>query len=112
MKNASEATAKPETKNSSRKQVSIQELVESLKGVAEDIGQISELTGEERLLVSQFFVSLFKLMQPLTTDMPVSVFALPDNEGSVSDAHIYPNGYLLDRQDHKACAGPARSVFR
>lgn len=94
MKNASEATAKPETKNSSRKQVTIQELVESLKGVAEDIGQISELTGEERLLVSQFFVSLFKLMQPLTTDMPVSVFALPDNEGSISDAHIYPNGYL------------------
>ena len=53
-----ELFAAPEKK----KQITIQELVESLKSTADDIGQISELTSEEKILVSQFFVSLFKLM--------------------------------------------------
>ena len=47
-----------------KKQVSIQELIESLKSTADDIGQISELSSEEKILVSQFFISLFKLGQP------------------------------------------------
>jgi hypothetical protein len=47
-----------------KKQPSLQELIESLKSTADDIGQISELTSEEKVLIIQFFSSLLKLMQP------------------------------------------------
>lgn len=77
-----------------RKPVPVQELVESLKSVADDIGQISELSSEEKLLVSQFFISLLKLMQPLTPAMQVSVSALPAETGLVAQAYIDPTGHL------------------
>ena len=93
-KNAPEISSREEIKRGERKQVPIQELVESLKSVADDVGQITELSGEEKLLVSQFFTSLFKLMQPLTTGMAVSTFLLPQENGNVTKAHIYPTGYL------------------
>jgi hypothetical protein len=41
-----------------KKQVSIQELVESLKSTADDIGQISELSSEEKILVSVLHLPL------------------------------------------------------
>ena len=47
-------------------QTSIQKLAEALKSMADDVGQISELAAEEKLLVTEFFKSLLKLMQPLT----------------------------------------------
>jgi hypothetical protein len=94
IKNPPEISSQQEIKRGERKQVSIQELVESLKSVADDVGQISELSGEERLLVSQFLTSLFKLMQPLSTGMAVSTFLLPQENGNVTEAYIYPTGYL------------------
>jgi proline dehydrogenase len=78
-----------------KKQISIQELVESLKSTADDIGQISELSSEEKILVSQFFISLFKLMKPLTPSIAVNVLALPTQVGDVVQAHIDPTGHLL-----------------
>jgi hypothetical protein len=78
-----------------RKQVSIQELVESLKSTADDIGQISELTSEEKILVTQFFVSLFKLMQPLAPSISVNQMALPAQVGDAIQAHIDPTGHLV-----------------
>ena len=78
-----------------KKQISIQELVESLKSTADDIGQISELSSEEKILVSQFFLSLFKLMQPLTPSIAVNHLALPSQVGDVVQAHIDPTGHLL-----------------
>jgi len=85
-----------------RKPVSIQELIDSLKNVADDIGQISELTSEEKLLVSQFFISLLKLMQPLTPAIQVSVSALPVEIGHITQAHIDPTGHiaLLHKDGH------------
>ena len=77
-----------------KKQVSVQELVESLKSVADDIGQITELFSEEKLLVAQFFKSLLKLMQPLTSAMSVSLSALPIEPGLVTEAHVDPTGHL------------------
>ncbi len=47
-----------------KKPVNIQEIVDSLKSTGDDIGQISELSSEEKLLVAQFFSSLLKLMTP------------------------------------------------
>jgi hypothetical protein len=78
-----------------KKQVNIQELVESLKSTADDIGQISELSSEEKILVSQFFISLFKLMQPLAPSIAVNRLALPAQVGDVVQAHIDPTGHLV-----------------
>ena len=78
-----------------KKQVSIQELVESLKSTADDIGQISELSSEEKILVAQFFSSLLKLMQPLSPSIAVNQSALPAQLGDVVQAHIDPTGHLV-----------------
>jgi hypothetical protein len=91
MKPAAEISAAPEKK----KQLSIQELVDSLKSTADDIGQISELSSEEKILVSQFFVSLLKLMQPLASSIPVSPAALPPQFSDVTQAHVDPTGHLV-----------------
>ena len=90
-----EISASPELKQSEKKkQVSIQELVESLKSTADDIGQISELSSEEKILVAQFFSSLLKLMQPLASSIAVNQSALPAQLGDVVQAHIDPTGHL------------------
>ncbi len=78
-----------------KKQMTIQELVESFKSTADDIGQISELTSEEKILVSQFFSSLFKLMQPLAPSIAINQLALPTQVGDVTQAYIDPTGHLL-----------------
>jgi len=77
-----------------KRQISLPEIVESLKGAADDIGQISELSSEEKLLVAQFFTSLSKLMKPLTSAISVSISALPIEIGNVTQAHIDPTGHL------------------
>jgi hypothetical protein len=86
-----EVSAVPERK----KQPSLQELVESLKSTADDIGQISELSSEEKILVAQFFSSLLKLMQPLASSISVDQLALPAQVGDVVQAHVDPTGHLL-----------------
>ena len=78
-----------------RKQLSIQELIESLKSTADDIGQISELSSEEKVLVDQFFVSLFKLMQPIATSIQVTQAALPPQLSDVVQAYVDPTGRLI-----------------
>jgi hypothetical protein len=78
-----------------KKQLNIQELVDSLKSTADDIGQISELSSEEKILVSQFFVSLLKLMQPLASSIPVSPSALPPQFSDVTQAYVDPTGHLV-----------------
>ena len=83
-----------ENKLDEETQMSIQKLADALKSMADDVGQISELAAEEKLLVMEFFKSLFKLMQPLTPSMPVSISALPVEVGNVSQAHIDPTGHL------------------
>ncbi len=87
----SQELKKPERKS----EISIQELVESLKSTADDIGQISELSSEEKILVSQFFSSLFKLMQPLAPSIVVNQMALPTEVGDVVHAYIDPTGHLM-----------------
>jgi hypothetical protein len=95
-----EAVIKPTPAESSaqaekKKQVNVQELVEALKSTADDIGQISELSSEEKILVTQFFSSLLKLMQPLTSSIEVAQLALPAQFADVTQAHIDPTGHLV-----------------
>ena len=77
-----------------KKQITIQELVESLKSTADDVGQIIELTSEEKILVTQFFASLLKLMKPLSTSISVSQSALPPYLSDVTQAFVDPTGHL------------------
>ncbi len=77
-----------------KKPVAIQDLIDSLRSISDDIGQISELTSEEKLLVAQFFSSFLTLMQPLTTAIPVSVSAFPEI-GLLSQAFVDPTGRLV-----------------
>ena len=86
-----EISATPQPK----KQVTLQELVDSLNGTADDIGQISELSSEEKILVSQFFTSLLKLMQPLAPSIQVTPASLPAQVGDVTQAYIDPTGHLV-----------------
>lgn len=87
----------PEEEPRKGKQVhmSLQELLDSLKSLQDDIGQICELTSEEKGLVTAFFESLLKLMQPLATTVPVSPTALPEEMGNVVQASIDPTGRLI-----------------
>jgi len=72
-----------------------QELLDSLKSLQDDIGQICELASEEKGLVTVFFESLLKLMQPLATTIPVSLTALPKEMGNVVQASVDPTGRLI-----------------
>jgi hypothetical protein len=81
-------------KPSDEYEMPIQELAAALKNMADDVGQISELVSEEKLLVTEFFKSLLKLMQPLATAMPVSTTALPAEVGNVVKAYFDPTGHL------------------
>jgi len=83
-----------EPKLSKEQEMPIQELAAAMKSMAEDVGQISELASEEKLLVAEFLASLLKLMQPLTPSMPVSTSALPAEAGNVVKAYIDPTGHL------------------
>ncbi len=90
-----EVTISQDLKGSEKKKsLTIQELVESLKSTADDIGQISELSSEERILVSQFFISFLKLMNPLTPSIAVNQLVLPAQLSDVVQAHIDPTGHL------------------
>jgi hypothetical protein len=83
-----------ENKLDQETQMAVQKLADALKSMADDVGQISELAAEEKLLVTEFFKSLLSLMQPLTPSMVVSTSALPVEVGNVSQAHVDPTGHL------------------
>lgn len=87
-----EITLKKEPKQA-KTSVSVQTIVESLKGAADDIGQVNELTSEEKLLVAEFFKSLLKMMQPLTPSVPINIAVVQDF-GAVTQAHVDPTGHL------------------
>jgi len=74
---------------------STQELLDSLKSVQDDIGQICELMSEERVLVTEFFESFLKLMQPFAATLPVSATTLPEEIGQVVQAYVDPMGHLM-----------------
>ena len=86
--------ARDQPKNK-KTQVSLEELLDSLKSVQDDIGQICELTSEEETLVNEFFESFLKLMQPFIATIHVSTEALPEDLGSVIRASVDPTGQLM-----------------
>jgi hypothetical protein len=84
------ANSKPDKKS----QASVQELVDSLKSIQDDIGQISELTSEEELLVAEFFASLLRIMQPFTQSIVIDTSILPLEMSGVTKGSLDATGQL------------------
>jgi hypothetical protein len=72
-----------------------EEVVDSLKRLREDVGQISELSSEEGNIVDAFSLSFLKLMGSLTKSLPVDVDVLPRKLGLIDRANIIPKGELV-----------------
>jgi len=87
--------AKEAPRKNKSSQISLEELIESLKSVQDDIGQICELTSDEKGLVTAFFEAFWKLMQPLARTLPVSTSALSEELGDVAQANVDPTGHLI-----------------
>jgi energy-converting hydrogenase A subunit M len=90
--------AKPEpakTETVKPPQITLEELITSLKSLQDDIGQISELSSEEKRVVDVFFASFLTLMKPLAKTISVSPTALPDELGTVMQANVDPKGNLM-----------------
>jgi hypothetical protein len=85
---------KEDSKLNKKSKISSQELVDSLKSVQDDIGQITELTSEEELLVAEFFSSLLKLMELFASSIPVSTKILPKEMQTVVQANLHATGQL------------------
>jgi len=85
---------KEDAKLNKKPKISTEELVNSLKCVQDDIGQINELTTEEELLVAEFFSSLSKLMELFASSIPVSTEILPKEMRTVVQANLDATGQL------------------
>ena len=73
------------------------DLLQSLKTVKEDIGQICEMLLEEENLVTLFFESLAKLASLFPSTIPVSPHALLENVAEVARADLDLRGCLILR---------------
>ena len=76
-------------------QITLDELISSIKSLQDDIGQISELSSEEKRIVDVFFESFLTLMKPLAKTMSVTPDSLPADLGLVTQANIDPKGNLM-----------------
>ena len=83
-----------ELKSLDKKQISIEEIVESLKSVGDDIEQIIKLTSEEKLLVAEF-LALLKHVPQRMFSIAVSTSELSIGIGAFTQAHIDSAGHLI-----------------
>jgi len=73
----------------------LENTLKSLENIREEIGQMSELTSEESMLVTEFLKTLIKVMQFLPQKLPVSTSVLPEEWGEVNQASLDLTGQLL-----------------
>jgi hypothetical protein len=70
-------------------------VIEYLKELKEDVGQISELGTEEGNIVDSFLKAFFQFMKPLAKTVPVETSVLPKEFGNVERANVLPSGELV-----------------
>lgn len=73
----------------------VQIALDSLRSAQEDIGQISELSSEEETLVTEFFESLSKVMEPVEQSLSVSPEKLSKYLSDVVQASVDRSGHLV-----------------
>lgn len=71
------------------------DVIETLRRLREDVGQISELSSEEGSIVAAFSLAFLKLMEPLTKALPVDAGILPPELGALEKANVLPKGDLV-----------------
>lgn len=92
------SSRKKKAKTSSKKQPlpsSPEEIVDTLKRLKEDIGQIKEMSFEEGNIVRAFALAFLELMEPLAKSLPVDVSILPLELGFIERANVLPTGELV-----------------
>ncbi len=77
-----------------KKQISLDEIVESFDSVTQDIVQIGKLATEEKTVFAQFLESLKNHLEPLCRPVEVSTSIVPIDLGVVNQAHIKCTGHL------------------
>ena len=71
------------------------DIIEAIRKLKEDVGQLSELSSEENLVVDAFSKAFMEVMSPLAKALPVDVNVLPEELGIVERANIIPQGKLV-----------------
>jgi hypothetical protein len=71
------------------------EVVENLRRLREDVGQISELSSEEGNIVGAFSAAFFQFMKPLAKTVPVDTSVLSSEFRGVERANVLPTGELV-----------------
>jgi hypothetical protein len=74
---------------------SSEEVVNALRRLREDVGQVSELCAEEGNIVEAYALAFLKIMQPLTKTIPVDSSILPREMGLVERANVIPQSELV-----------------
>jgi len=77
------------------KPLSKEEVIEILRKVKEDAGQISELSSEEDKIVKAFSLALLNLMQAFAKSIPIAPSVIPREFGRFTHANLIPRGELL-----------------
>jgi hypothetical protein len=73
-----------------------EEALAFLREIQENVGQMAELTEEEKNLVIEFFSSLVKILKPFGKTLEISVTALPKKYGELANkAYLYLTGELI-----------------
>ena len=81
-------------KTSDKKQLSLEEVMKSLKSVGADVKRIVKLTSEEKLMVNELFASLKQAPQQMFS-IAVSMSTLPIGAGAFTRAQIDSAGHLI-----------------
>lgn len=74
---------------------SSEEVINALRRLNEDVGQISELSAEEGNIVEAYALAFLKIMQPLTKTITVDPSILPREIGLVERANVIPQSELV-----------------
>ncbi len=78
-----------------RKGISVEGIAESFESVGSDIAEIGKLSNKEKNAVKAFLGMLKGNMEHVAQSVPISTKIVPIEYGSVSQAHVQPDGQLL-----------------
>ena len=92
-------TSADQKKGVEENSVSLEALLDSLRKVREDVGQISELSSEEGKIVAALILTFLKFMKPLMRDIQVDPESLPQDMGMIQRANLVPGGLLIAQFD-------------
>lgn len=91
----SDSPVPEETPRQAASPPSPEDVVDTLKKLREDVGQIFEISSEEENVVVAFSLAFLKLMETLTRSLPVDAEALQGQLRHAERANVLPKGELV-----------------